>query len=84
MYEKKEVKPEELIEICMYYDCERKFTSYLSMMRHVALKHRPDKTLSLMRQKPWDEVPLDQKDLKIKDEFKLDPEEGKPEAVAAK
>lgn len=35
-------------EPCLIVECDRKFLSYFSMMRHVAFFHRPAKTASLM------------------------------------
>ena len=43
---------EEIVEECLYVDeCTRKFSSYFSMMRHVAFFHRPERTAELMKLK---------------------------------
>merc|ERR1719510_1717183 len=42
--------PNEELENCP--NCERKFVSYFSMMRHFAFFHRPEKTASIMKLKP--------------------------------
>ena len=36
-------------------DCDRKFFSYFSMMRHVAFTHRREKTMRLMKFMPDEE-----------------------------
>lgn len=43
--------PDEEREPCLYPECERKFLSYFSMMRHVAFFHRPVKTAKIMKLK---------------------------------
>ena len=43
--------PEEEREPCLEPDCDRKFISYFSMMRHVAFFHRAKKTATILRQK---------------------------------
>jgi len=47
--------PEEELEKCP--DCERKFVSYFSMMRHIAFFHRPEKTASIMKLTPIPRTP---------------------------
>ena len=43
---------DEMVEECLYKDeCARKFSSYFSMMRHVAFFHRPETTAELMKLK---------------------------------
>ena len=43
---------DEIFEECLYKEeCTRKFSSYFSMMRHVAFSHRPERTAELMKLK---------------------------------
>jgi len=51
--ESKEPRPPlERTEQCEVEGCGRMFYGYFSMMRHVAFKHRPEKTMALMKLQP--------------------------------
>ena len=43
--------PEEELEPCQFENCNRKFLTYYSMMRHLAFFHYPEKTASIMNLK---------------------------------
>jgi len=55
--EGEEVEEEE-VEECLEEDCQRTFSSYFSMMRHVALTHRQEKTADLLKLKLYSQLQL--------------------------
>ncbi len=48
----------EASEVCVVEGCDRKFFSYFSMMRHVAFKHQPERTMFYMKLRETEPPPV--------------------------